>query len=68
MLPNEPMSRQTRGSPLQVDCEQTAANQDLAAASGIRAFPTFHLYRCVLAAACLPSALLAWLHCCSPAN
>ena len=30
---------------IQVDCEQTAANQALAAASGIRAFPTFHLYR-----------------------
>ena len=30
---------------LQVDCEQTSANQGLAQSSGISAFPTFHLYR-----------------------
>lgn len=30
---------------IKVDCEQTPANQGLAQASGIRAFPTFHLYR-----------------------
>lgn len=30
----------------QVDCEQTAANQELARSAGIRGFPTFHLYRC----------------------
>ncbi|PRW57641.1 Thioredoxin chloroplastic [Chlorella sorokiniana] len=30
---------------VKVDCEQTSANQALASSSGIRAFPTFHLYR-----------------------
>ncbi|KAI3425889.1 hypothetical protein D9Q98_007862 [Chlorella vulgaris] len=30
---------------VKVDCEQTPANRELAAASSIGAFPTFHLYR-----------------------
>lgn len=30
---------------IKVDCEQTDANKALAASSGIRGFPTFHLYR-----------------------
>lgn len=30
---------------VKVDCEQTAANQELARSAGIRGFPTFHLYR-----------------------
>lgn len=30
---------------VKVDCEATAANQDLARDAGIRAFPTFHLHR-----------------------